>query len=305
MIAMHLSRRPTARTVAALPFALAAALLLAACGSNGGSASQSPASASASLPAAGGASGSTRAGADATDVSGDDHEDNDDGEDGGVVIAGGDVSVNGSVVVSGGTVQGGSTGDAVVGSGVVVTENRPLTGFHAVEVHGAGAIDVRMSDHEAVDVETDDNMLPYIHTEVVDGRLVISLQSGMSFRDVTLKVHVQAVQLDAVTGAGAADIAVDGLAGAPLSLALQGSGDARLQGTTASLTIDVDGSADVDAAGLIAEAATVRVSGSGDVELHATTSLDASIQGSGDITYHGAPPTLVTDVAGSGDIEAA
>ena len=303
MIAMQLPRRPTARTVAALPVALAAALLLAACGSNGGPASQSPASASASVPAAGGATGSTRAGADATDVSDDDEED--DGDDGGVVIAGGDISVNGSVVVSGGTVQGGSTGDAVVGSGVIVTENRPLTGFHAVEVHGAGAIDVRMSDHEAVDVETDDNMLPYLHTEVVDGRLVISLQSGMSFRDVTLKVHVQAVQLDAVSGAGAADISVDGLAGAPLSLALQGSGDGRLQGTTASLTIDVDGSADVDAAGLIADAATVRVSCSGDVELHATTSLDASIQGSGDITYHGAPPTLVTDVAGSGDIEAA
>ena len=47
----------------------------------------------------------------------------------------------------------------------------------------------------------------------------------------------------------------------------------------------------------------VEIAGSGNVTTHATNKLDASIAGSGSITYAGDPSSVEKDVAGSGSIK--
>src|SRR5690242_12646963 len=59
-----------------------------------------------------------------------------------------------------------SDGHTVHGSGNVVTEARPVSGFDRVSVSGAGQLKVTQGDAESLTIETDDNLLPYIRSEV-------------------------------------------------------------------------------------------------------------------------------------------
>lgn len=221
----------------------------------------------------------------------------------GVVIAGGEVRINGSVVGSSNSAGGTAPAGTVTGSGVIVTEARALSGFHAVELHGFGTVDIVRGALEGVQVEADDNVVPLVRTEVVGGRLVVGLVSGTSLRNATLRVHVQATVLDELVSDGSVDGKVTGLAGARFALKVRGSGDIELTGTSDELSVELDGSGDIDAGGLIAQRATVTIEGSGDVRVQATDTLDATIEGSGDITYLGTP-ALSTSISGSGDISA-
>lgn len=276
-------------------------IVAAGCGGGGGSPEPPPALARAdgSAPAAPPAStlGSTAVIASEASKVGID------GSQTGVVIAGGEVRINGSVVGSSNGTTGTAPAGTVTGSGVIITEARALSGFHAVELHGFGTVDIVRGEQEGVQVEADDNVVPLVRTEVVGGRLIIGLVSGTSLRNATLRVSVQATTLDELATEGSVDATVTGLAGARFALSVRGSGDIELAGTSGDLSVDLDGSGDVDAGGLVAERATVRIEGSGDVRVQATSTLAATIDGSGDITYVGTP-ALSTNISGSGDISA-
>ncbi len=218
---------------------------------------------------------------------------------GGVVIDG-----NGNVSINGTRVGAGTNTVAVAGSGVLLTEDRGLSGFHAVDVQGAANVDITVADQDAVSVTADDNVLPLVRTEVVDGHLVVGLQPGTVLAGAHVSVVVQTAHFDALRSSGSASITATGLAGTPLAVELEGSGDLALHGSTSDLQLTTSGSADVEAGELVADRATVRVAGSGDVRVHAATVLDASVAGSGDIVYTGAPATVTTAVLGSGDIVA-
>jgi hypothetical protein len=218
-----------------------------------------------------------------------------------IVVAGGEIRINGSVV--------GGTGAAVaqgtlVGSGIIVTEARQLAGFSALDLAAFGRVDVEIADHESVEVETDDNVVGLVRTEVVGGRLVVTMADGTSLLNATLRVRVRAMALDDVIVHGSSDVEIRGLAASRFGLTMRGSGDAAVSGTVDDLRVDIRGSGDVRAVDLVAQQATVRSSGSGDVALHAVRSLDASVDGSGDVTYRGTPETVRRAVAGSGELEA-
>ena len=66
--------------------------------------------------------------------------------------------------------------------------------------------------------------------------------------------------------------------------------------------MNIEGSGDVNARGLKANDAEVSTAGSGNVTLTATKSLDASIEGSGDIVFSGNPSSVRRNVSGSGEV---
>ncbi|MCC6438092.1 MAG: DUF2807 domain-containing protein [Acidimicrobiales bacterium] len=288
------------RTARSLPSALAALAALAALGACGGADRLQPASADGSTPeqtvgtatsgpeAATASTASTAAGEGGANVvvSG-----------GGVVVSGGEVRIDGSVV--------GSGSDAVVGSGVLVTEDRALSGFRVVELRGFAVVHIARGDHDSVQVRADDNVAPLVTTEVRDGTLLVGFVAGTSLRNATVEVTVTAAALDTVRAGGSGRLDVSGLAGAPFALELSGSGDAVVTGSATDATLSVDGSGELDASGLVAERAVVRVAGSGEAAVQATAALDAAVSGSGEISYRGTPATLTTAVSGSGEIEPA
>ncbi len=215
-----------------------------------------------------------------------------------------------------------SFGDGLDGSGRVVTVSRTATGFDRVAVGGSFDVDVTVGNAYSVRITGDDNLLPYVRTEVRGRTLEIESSRNLD-PTTTLRVAVSTPALVSLASSGSSDVRASGvranafdasvsgssdLAAAgdfgDLDASVSGSGSVRLQGTAGAVNATVSGSGDLDLAQVAARSARVRVSGSGDAVVHASEALSASVSGSGDVRYLGAP-RVESSVSGSGTVRPA
>jgi hypothetical protein len=219
-----------------------------------------------------------------------------------------------------------TAGCAIVrGSGKVETETRGVSGFTKVELAGVGELRITSGDTEGLTVTADDNVLPFISTEVKGDTLVISLEDrGMpitltSASDIVYRLSVR--DLAGVKVSGSGTVRVDGLKTDDLEIEvsgsgtvqasrldvtqlryiLSGSGKASMSGAAKNLSVDINGSGSLDAAELEATGAYVEINGSGRATVWVKDVLDARVSGSGDIRYYGTP-RVNQDVSGSGNV---
>jgi hypothetical protein len=106
----------------------------------------------------------------------------------------------------------------------------------------------------------------------------------------------------ALTGAG--NVLVTGIKTNSLTVSLSGSGNLLGSGTATSLEITVSGYGNARFTDLAADNVHAVMSGSGAIFVTATKSLDASVPGSGTITYAGNPQHVTKSITGSGAITA-
>ncbi len=198
----------------------------------------------------------------------------------------------------------------VVGSGVVVREERPLGSIHAVDVRGFGTLIITPGEQESLVIEAEDNLIPYLVSEVRGGCLYLRTRPLFSFQSSKpIRYHLTVRALDkmrvegfaAVEAAGfdfnQLDARLDGYGQISLSGARIGQLDARLggfsqlnaQGSADSQSLNLSGYAQVQAAGLVSRDAHVRMGGSSQAEIQVTDTLDARVDDSARLSYAGAP----------------
>jgi hypothetical protein len=210
----------------------------------------------------------------------------------------------------------------IPGSGTIVSELREVSDFRAVSIGGAGTVRITQGDTESLEVKADDNLLPYLRTEVSGGRLKIWWERGnLRFSKTpvyTLEVkrleelhlsgslHAEMDRLSEETFegriSGSGKIAFGELEAEEVRLRVSGSGDVAIgKGRADSLELGISGSGDVQAANFEARDVEVAISGSGNARVHASETLDARVSGSGSITYVGSP-AVKSSVSGSGRV---
>lgn len=216
---------------------------------------------------------------------------------------------------------------SVSGSGQMVTETRPVSGFTAVQLEASMTVDVRQSGTEAVQVRADDNLLPLIET-FVDTRgnesvLVVRWKRWTNVRHSSkIEITVDAARINALSTSGSGEITAGALKADRLRLSVAGSGDIRVQDLTANdlvasvagsgdirvggqatgVKLSIAGSGDADLSALTADDVKVSIAGSGDAKVSADRSLSVSIAGSGDVRYSGRVTEVKTSIVGSGDV---
>jgi hypothetical protein len=217
------------------------------------------------------------------------------------------VSVNGegsSVTVSGGTVSvdtsAGSSG-RVVGNGQPASEQRPIGPVTAIHSDGAFELAVKVGPAPKLTIETDKNLLPIVETKVSNGRLDLFTDRSYSV-DGRIKVTVSSPNITDISASGSNRVNVEGLAGGPLSISLNGSNHAVLAGMVAALTCRLSGSNQLTANQLTADSANVTVSGSGNASVDARQRIVAEISGAGSVAVYGNPRERSTQVNGAGKI---
>jgi hypothetical protein len=190
----------------------------------------------------------------------------------------------------------------VRGSGNVVTRTREVEPFTRVSGHGSTDLEIDVGPaRQSVVVDAEDNIAPLIETTVRDGTLSISARGAYSsHHGPTVRISVP--RLDSVALNGSGDAKIEGARGSDLELSTFGSGDITAAGEVDRLTYSSSGSGDGRFGGLHAREAIVRLRGSGDVHVYATESLDAQTFGSGDVTYGGSPQRVDKKTLGSGEI---
>ena len=213
----------------------------------------------------------------------------------------------------------------ISGNGNIRTEKRNTGNFSSVKTSGSIDVEINSGDAYAVSAEDDDNILPYIVTEVNDGTLNIHYKNNTSVNNDHAKVYVTVPSLDKVIASGSADITIrdilknpqkiemsvsgsgsikGGLDAPAVSVDVSGSGNVDLKGRTKDFDCSVSGSGDINCGGLQSENATVKVSGSANAHVFASIHLSASAYGSGDIYYGGNPTNPEIHTSGSGSVQA-
>ena len=212
--------------------------------------------------------------------------------------------------------------ETVKGSGNLRSEARTATGFTGVAVAVPAKVEVRIGATESVTIEADDNILPLIETSVSKGSLVIRpVRRNLSFEAKSIKVVVQARQVEELEISGTGSIQADsirgpklklGIAGAgsmdlskldtgKLDVSVAGSGDVKLTGSARQLDANIAGSGDIDAPAFVVDDADIDIAGSGAAQLGVRKTLDVSVAGSGAVRYFGDPEVKRT-VLGAGTI---
>lgn len=186
------------------------------------------------------------------------------------------------------------------GSGNVVTESRDLRDFSAVDVGGVFRVEVTAQKDFSVQIEGDDNLLPFVETSVRNGKLVISSKKRIKPSQAII-IRVSAPNVEGVRASGASKVTVADLKNSSFTVDTSGASKVELAGETSDLTVDVSGASKIDAEALNAVNAHVDASGASKVALAVSGDLKTDASGASKITYVGSP-TVSKNTSGASKV---
>jgi hypothetical protein len=216
-------------------------------------------------------------------------------------------------------------GARLEGSGNLITEERRVSNFDRVSLSGFGDVTIQQGENESLSVRTDDNILPYIKTEVRNQTLELGFTPAGSRRSINPSdgIHFDLVVKDIsrldISGAGS--ITTDELAVEKLEINLSGAGSLEINNLEADeLVSKISGAGSVLVAGQVtgqelnhsgvgsyyagdleSDTALIKVSGAGSATLWVQETLDVKVSGVGNIIYYGTP-RVIQEVSGLGKV---
>lgn len=213
-----------------------------------------------------------------------------------------------------------SPGDLIVGSGNLMQEIRSVSAFDAVRLEGIGSVEITAGSEEALIVEAEDNLLPYLRTQLVGRALVISTDPTVNLqpkRPIAFRVAVRSI--DRIDLVGVGNIRCTGIAGDVLTISdigvgnidcfevalhglnvdIVGTGSVSMSGTTTNQRINLTGVGSYDGRNLQSAQANVSLQSVGSATVRVADRLTARVVGSGCVFYIG-DPQLDSSVTGTG-----
>jgi hypothetical protein len=102
--------------------------------------------------------------------------------------------------------------------------------------------------------------------------------------------------------AGSSTLTLDALTADDLTLTLEGSSEAELAGEVKRQRVELSGSSTYLAAELDTREVVITAGGSSEATLRVSETLEAEVEGSATVEYHG-DPTVRDDISGAGSLE--
>jgi hypothetical protein len=210
------------------------------------------------------------------------------------------------------------------GSGHIVTESREVHDFSTIDVSYPVQITIQQGELESLKIEAEDNVLPGLKTQVVQGVLEIFYKSEDS-KHVNpthpVKVTIVVKDLSEVNFSSAGELTIIGLKTQDLELSMSGAGNLKLDnvvvqnlvvglsgagsltasGTADNLKLSISGVGSFHGADLNSKTARVNISGMGSATVWVDDELAASISGAGSVNYYGSPQ-VSKNVSGLGSV---
>ena len=139
---------------------------------------------------------------------------------------------------------------AVRGSGRLVTESRDVRDFDRVSLTGSGEVILIQGEEESLTIETNDNVMRDVTSEVKGGTLTLGTESGKLISATQLRFTVTVRDLAGLTVSGSGDITAERVDTDRLEVRVSGSGDVQIDALTADrVEVRISGSGDVALAG--------------------------------------------------------
>jgi hypothetical protein len=159
--------------------------------------------------------------------------------------------------------------NSIRGSGVLSTETRSVRDITAIELAMPGVLWIELGQAESLRIEGEDNLLPYIETEVRAGTLEIRTQSGVSLQStkpIAFCLSVRGLDSIAITSSG--DVHAPDLTAGDFVVEISSSGDLSMGDLQCDrLRVEISSSGEVSVGNLTADRVEVLISSSGGVEI--------------------------------------
>jgi hypothetical protein len=187
----------------------------------------------------------------------------------------------------------------IVGSGILASESRPVSGFTALTVTAPFWVIVQQGAAEALEVSADDNVLPLVRSEVRGGRLFLDLGPHASLTHThAIVCRVTIAEPYELEASAAARLEASGIDAARLRVTLSGAVNGTASGNVGELTLDLAGASRWRSGELRGRAVVAHVSGASHGLVRASESLVADVSGASLLEYLG-DPTVVPTVSGA------
>ncbi len=160
---------------------------------------------------------------------------------------------------------------------------------------------MRSQEQESLKISGDDNIIPFITTEVKQGTLYIQSSKGYSPRQ-NLKVIIGTPDLKRFVFDGVGEANLSNVKNNRIEIDIRGVGSFKASGETKEANITLSGVGNVDAKNLRAVNATVDSNAVGNVDLYVTEKLDVKASGVGAVNYYGNPKIVNRQAEGIGKI---
>jgi hypothetical protein len=188
------------------------------------------------------------------------------------------------------------------GNGSIRSDDRNAATFDGISIDGGYEVQINCQEKQSVKIETDENLLSHIKTEVKNNVLHIETEGNLS-PTKGIKVRISIPDISEFTVNGSAEGNINKISNQKLDLVVHGSSKLNMEGKSNNLNISIHGSSKIDATTLVSENSKIEINGSGNIHVNATNSIDVHINGSGTVKYKGEPKDVKQQINGSGKIE--
>jgi Putative auto-transporter adhesin, head GIN domain len=185
------------------------------------------------------------------------------------------------------------------GNGHIKTEERTIAVFTEIDAGGAFAIQWQ-SGPTALSITTDENLLPYIKSDVSGDTLHLRTHEQI-WPTHGIKVMISSPTRAAARIRGAVKLTAKQLTGPKFALEASGASRVSLDGNIDELLADMTGASELEARGLQTKTAEISTTGAGDAEIAVAETLKVAITGAGKVTYSG-NPTIEKHITGAGSV---
>lgn len=211
----------------------------------------------------------------------------------------------------------------IKGNGNLITVQRTTSDYDGVSVGGSFDVILVKGKESKITIKGEENIIPYIETEVNGNTLQIKYQKNINIRTTKrLTVTVTYKEINKVTLGGSGNITNKGIiTSEDLTVALGGSGNIsltidadevrskiggsgniKLSGNSNELDCAIAGSGSIKAYELSTNTINATIAGSGSIRTTVKTKIKAKVVGSGSIYYKGKPQYIDSKSVGSGDV---
>ena len=199
-----------------------------------------------------------------------------------------------------------SSTSTIRGSENIIKQTVDVSNFDRIVLANSGDVYIAQGDHESLTIEADDNIMPFLVSEVKGSELVLDTKPNQNLnpsRKIIYRLTVK--ELERISLHGSGNFYVEPIQGKTMSISLLGSGNINLKGLTSdSLSMDLFGSGNITIDQVAAQSIHTDTKGSGNIELSGKTdSQTISYSGSGNYLAGDLESTLADiQVPGSADV---
>ncbi|MDI1323833.1 MAG: DUF2807 domain-containing protein [Algoriphagus sp.] len=206
----------------------------------------------------------------------------------------------------------------------LATEDRSISEFSQLSVHGVFNLYLSQGDKESLRIEADEQTMDKIIIKNVGEKLIIELEEGVELFDrEQINIYLTIKDIDSFEFEGVGNIKTeevlrlndldlkgDGVGNTKLELEADRIdaefnivGNVTLSGKVETIDLKNNGLGNVDASDLKTQYMTLNSNGIGNVEVYCEKEISITANGIGKVTYSGDPEVKKLDRSGIGKVE--